>query len=236
MLVEAANSGYAAAAAASAMQRGAGRFRALALDMDGTVLDSERVLLRLWDEIAREKGFVFAWEVMVSTVGTTSDLTHRILTDAYPDAPHEEIRKEMARQYRLALGAGKVPPRPGLMQLLSHARAKGLAIGLCTSTRRATTEVAIKETGLAGWFDALVCAKEAAAGKPDPAPYLLMAERLGHKPTECIAVEDSPAGARSALGAGFTVAVVPDLVTPPQEIAERAVVLPTLADVIALIM
>ena len=93
-------------------------------------------------------------------------------------------------------------------------RAAGCPTALVTSTYRELTEVALDTIGR-GFFDVTVCGDEVAATKPDPSPYRRAAELLGVDPRECVAVEDSPTGTRSAVAAGATVLVVPAEVPVP---------------------
>jgi HAD superfamily hydrolase (TIGR01509 family) len=200
----------------------AARFRALILDMDGTTLDTERVLLKMWETAAREMGYIFAMDVMASTVGTTYAETLRMMDRAYPGAPHDGIRKEVSRRFQAARESGGIALRPGFHEIVRAARERGMALGICTSTRRASAEATLAAAGIAPLFDAMVCGGDTELGKPDPAPYLLAAERLGVQPGQCVAVEDSPSGARSALAAGMRVIVVPDVLAIPPDVAALA--------------
>ncbi|MDR3120662.1 MAG: HAD family phosphatase [Clostridiales bacterium] len=211
------------------------RYDALILDMDGTLVDTERALLDLWESTAREMGHIFARDVLISTVGTTYADTLSRMAEVYPDAPHDDIRKETSRRFQVLRAAGRVGLRPGAMALLDAVAPARLKLGLCTSTRRASAEATLASVGILDRFASIVCGDEVAAGKPDPAPYLLSAARLGVAPGACLAVEDSPSGARSALAAGMAVAVVPDMIPVPEDVAARATVLSGLSQVFALL-
>jgi beta-phosphoglucomutase-like phosphatase (HAD superfamily) len=93
-------------------------------------------------------------------------------------------------------------------------RSSGLPTALVTSTYRELTEVSLDTVGRE-FFDVVVCGDEVPATKPDPAPYRRAAELLGVDPRDCVAVEDSPTGTRSAEEAGATVLVVPGSVAVP---------------------
>jgi HAD superfamily hydrolase (TIGR01509 family) len=205
------------------------------MDMDGTLVDTERELIRLQGEVAREKGFHFDRAVMVSTVGTTYETSVRIMHDAYPDAPHAAIREEVGKRFSALRAEGGIPVRKGAHALLDAALTRGMVIGLCTSTQRPSVESTLNAADLTRYFTTTVCADEAEHGKPHPAPYLLAAKRLGVAPENCLVVEDSPAGARSALAAGMRVVVVPDLIPVPDDLADRVTVLDSLLEVIDLL-
>ena len=193
--------------------------------MDGTLIDSERALLDLWQLYALEAGYVFAREVMESTVGITYEDTIRVIAEAYPEAPHTDIRAKMSARMREKRENGEIGLMPGALAALEQVAALGLPIGLCTSTRGPSAVETLKTAGILNFFSAMVFGDEVSRGKPDPEPYLLIASKLGVNPADCLAVEDTPSGARSALAAGMDVAVVPDIVKAPAEIAEKVVVL-----------
>jgi HAD superfamily hydrolase (TIGR01509 family) len=210
--------------------RRAGRSTALILDMDGTTLDTERVLLKIWEAVARERGHIFSMDVMASTVGTTYKETIRMMEAAYPGAPHDDIRAEVSGRFRIARESGGIALRPGFREIVSRARQKCMKLGICTSTRRVSAEASVAATGIASCFDAMVCGDDVSRGKPDPEPYLLAAKRLGEPPDLCAAVEDSPSGVRSALAAGMRVIAVPDVLPIPADLAALVSVAADLAE------
>jgi beta-phosphoglucomutase-like phosphatase (HAD superfamily) len=93
-------------------------------------------------------------------------------------------------------------------------RAAGWPTALVTSTHRGLVDVALESIG-AEFFDVVVCGDEVPATKPAPDPYLVAATKLGVPAAGCVAIEDSPAGARSAEAAGCAVLVVPSEVPVP---------------------
>ena len=211
-------------------------FGAVILDMDGTVIDSERALLALWEAVSMSRGYAFSREAMMRTIGTTYNETIRIMEEAYPDAPHAEIREEMARRFREMRENGEIGLRPDVNEFLEKVYGRGISIGLCTSTRGSSARLTLENAGILKYFDALVCGDDVTRSKPDPEPYLLSAARLGLSPMECFVVEDSPSGARSALAAGMTVAVVPDLIPVPGDVAGRVKVIDSILQAIPLFM
>jgi HAD superfamily hydrolase (TIGR01509 family) len=214
----------------------ANAYKAVVFDMDGTLVDSERAMLDLWVSAARAEGFDFSREVIQKTIGTTNNDTMRIMAGEYPGAPHEAIRAQMSALYRGMRDRGEIGLRPGAREAIAAARALGLRIALCTSTGAASAELTLKSAGISDVFDAVICGGDVTRGKPDPEPYLTAAARLGVDPRECLAVEDSPSGARSALAAGMDVAFVPDIIPVPRDVADSpaAAVFENLAQIIPL--
>jgi len=210
-------------------------YKAVVFDMDGTLIDSERVLLDVWISVASEKGYVFSREIMETTIGTTTADTIDIMREAYPDAPHDEIRAEMSARFRELRENGLIGLRPGVLDALEVVYKAGMKIGLCTSTRSASAEATLKSLDIYRYFDAAAYGDEVTRGKPDPEPYLLAAAKLCIDPGDCLAVEDSPFGAMSALAAGMAVAFVPDVIPAPGDLADKIIILNNIAEIASLI-
>jgi HAD superfamily hydrolase (TIGR01509 family) len=178
-------------------------------DMDGTLVDSEKV----WDvglrELAIRYGGSLSDEARLRMVGTSALETMVILHDDLrqpwrdPDEGADWLDVRVAELF-----ADGLEWLPGARDLLTEVRAARLPTALVTNTRRSLVEVALGTLG-AHNFDAVVCGDDVPRTKPDPAPYLAAAASLGVDPARCVAVEDSPAGVASALGAGCAVLAVP---------------------------
>lgn len=194
-------------------------------DLDGTLLDSEK----LWDiplyELTEKLGGDLSIETRQAMVGTNVLVTMHLLyaevgiTDPSPDQLADGaawIQRRMTEVFRQDL-----PWRPGAADALATVRAAGLPMALVTSTERVLTEIALDTIGRS-LFDATVCGDEVdGLNKPHPEPYVKACRLLGVDPVACVAIEDSPTGTESAVGAGCTVLVVPCEV--PVEPGERRV-------------
>jgi HAD superfamily hydrolase (TIGR01509 family) len=191
---------------------------AVLFDMDGTLVDSEKV----WDvglaELAAHYGGTLSAAARRSMVGTSMvesmGILHSDLAQPWRDAAASTAWLE-ARVMEL-FGAGLVW-RPGARQLLSAVRAAGIPTALVTATRRPLVEVALRTIGPEN-FDAVVCGDEVMRTKPHPEPYLAAAELLAAPIGRCVAIEDSPTGVASATAAGAVVLAVPsEVVLEPGE-------------------
>jgi HAD superfamily hydrolase (TIGR01509 family) len=186
-------------------------------DMDGTLVDSEK----LWDislaELARHLGgelSVATREAMVgSSMWRTLDMMFDEVGLAHRPETMEEAAGWLSRRTEELFRSG-LPWRPGALEALRMARASGLATALVTSTERALVELALESIGREH-FDVVVCGDEVPATKPAPDPYLIASAKLGVEPGRCLAIEDSPTGAASASAAGCAVLVVPNEVPVP---------------------
>jgi len=191
--------------------------RAVLWDMDGTLVDSEK----LWDlaveELYRQHDRVLTAQVRESTVGGSSDSLMQIL---YADLGLDPDATEMARTadwvhgYVGELFEAGLPWCPGAEAILAELTAARVPTALVTNTQRDLAEKALNSIGRQ-YFSVTVCGDEVPRGKPAPDPYLRAAELLGVAPGDCLAVEDSVTGSTSAQLAGCAVLVIPNAVRVP---------------------
>ena len=108
--------------------------------------------------------------------------------------------------------------KPGIDEILAFLHEKGIKAAVATATPIELTLQHLEKIGVRGQFDRIVSAKQVAHGKPAPDVYLYACEQIGEAPQDCIAVEDSPNGIKSAYAAGCKPVMVPDLTQPDEEI------------------
>lgn len=191
--------------------------RAVLWDMDGTLVDSEK----LWDigiqELYRRHGRELSAAVRNSTVGGSSDSVMQIV---YADLGLEPDPVDIARtadwlhEYVGELFESGLPWCDGAREMLDELSAAGVTMALVTNTRRRLTEKALNSIGR-HYFAVTVCGDEVPAAKPSPDPYLRAAELLGVSPQHCLAIEDSVTGTASAGAAGCAVLVIPNEIEVP---------------------
>lgn len=188
------------------------RPEAVLWDMDGTLVDSEKLWTVALHEVMVGLGARLSDRARESMIGSNMRNSTLIMFDAAGRAPEPAALAETERVItdRMAeLLRGELPWRPGARAALRSVRAAGIPTALVTSTERGLTEVALDSIGRE-FFDVTVCGDEVdGQNKPHPRPYLLAAGLLGVDPAACVAVEDSVTGVTSAVAAGCTVLVVP---------------------------
>ncbi|KOQ75676.1 HAD family hydrolase [Stenotrophomonas maltophilia] len=191
---------------------------AVIFDMDGLMIDSERVALACWSEAADEFGLGLDEAVFLRMVGLGDRDTHALLrAQGIEDSVIEAVAARCHDLYEARTQTG-LPLRPGILELLELLKAHAVPRAVATTTRQPRANRKLAAAGLLPYFDAVITSGDVARPKPAPDIYLLAAQRLGQAPERCLALEDSPAGTRAALAAGMTVIQVPDLVHPDEEL------------------
>ncbi|MFC0506011.1 HAD family hydrolase [Micromonospora costi] len=184
-------------------------------DMDGTLIDSEK----LWDvaltELAETYGGTLSDAARKAIIGTSMADSMRIFHEDLGQ-PHRDpaVSAAWIDARILELFGTGLRWRPGALALLRAVRAAGIPTALVTSSVRPLVEVALETLGRDS-FDAVVCGDEVDAAKPHPEPYLTAARMLGVPIERCVAIEDSATGVASALAAGAAVLAVPAEVPLP---------------------
>ncbi|GAA0514496.1 haloacid dehalogenase [Saccharopolyspora subtropica] len=205
---------------------------AVLFDMDGTLVDSEKLWTIALADYARHRGGELTDATREAMVGSNMTRSMMMLLadigvpdpDAEVDAAATWVADRMAELFRNGL-----PWRPGAPEALRAVRDLGVPAALVTSTIRSLTEMALETLGRDN-FDVTVCGDEVGGrNKPHPEPYLKAARLLGVDPASCVAIEDSPTGVASAEAAGCTVIAIPCEV--PLQPGPRRVLRDSLTDV-----
>ncbi len=190
-------------------------------DMDGVIFDSERACLSCWEEIAEEYGMSGIEEVFRRCIGTNHAQTADIVEEAYAavlgEGIAEKLLRESSRRFHARYDGGNMPVKPGARELLTLLKEHGIPLGLASSTRRASVEKELGESGLLDFFDSITGGDAVKVSKPDPEIYLLAAGALGADPSRTWAIEDSYNGIRSAYAAGLRPVMIPDIIPPDEE-------------------
>lgn len=192
---------------------------AVVCDMDGLLVDSERLERRVWQAAAGDHGVEMSDDRFASFVGHPAEECDRLLGHYYGEAfDVSRFRDTCHRRMRTIVEQEGVPLRPGALEWIEFVRDLRIPLGLATSSAPALVRERLGD--LVSAFSAVVTRGDVARGKPHPDLYLEAAARLGVAPRASLALEDSPTGAKAALAAGMPVVVVPDLVPVPPNVSE----------------
>ena len=196
-----------------------GTSSAVIFDMDGVLLDSEPLHYEAVRQILAEQGVAFPLEDYFRYLGTTLTSTWDDLCDRYPVAmPFEQFEARYNDDVLAQYQAG-APLIRGARELVEQLRHAGVPVAVASSSHRQWVEAALTGAGLRQYFDQTTAGDEVSMGKPSPEIYLKAADKLGVDPAACIAVEDAPAGVKSATAAGMKVVLVRSELTNDLDLA-----------------
>ena len=189
---------------------------AVIFDLDGVLIDSERVWASARAQLTRERGGRWRDGTEREMMGMSSPEWSRYMEDELGvPLPAEEISAEVVRRLE-ALYRERLPLLPGARDAVERAGTRW-PLGLASSSNRPLIDLVLELAGLASRFAATVSSEEVDRGKPAPDVYLEAAARLGVEPPRCAAVEDSTNGILSAARAHMRVIAVPNPEFPPDE-------------------
>lgn len=186
-------------------------FEAIIFDMDGLLVDSEVVWYQAEDEMITDRGFVYSEEVREAIVGMRVDQFLAKLKAIYglPETLEQLIAELEGRMLHLI--PRMVKANPGAQAMIDYVIAHHIPHAIASNSSMNIINTTLESQGWGNIFAVRCTGDDETSGKPDPFVYLRAAERLGVAPERCLALEDSPNGAKAAVAAGMTCFVVPDL-------------------------
>jgi HAD superfamily hydrolase (TIGR01509 family) len=191
-------------------------------DMDGTLVDTEPYWIECEFELVEAHGGTWSYDHAHAIVGSDLQASGRYIREhGGVDLPIDEIVNQLLDGV-IARVRRAVPWRPGARDLLAELRVENIPCALVTMSWRRLADAIIAELPR-GSFAATIVGDEVRRGKPHPEPYLAAARALDVSPRDCVALEDSPTGVRSATAAGCHVIVVPHIVDVPKSRSHRQV-------------
>lgn len=211
--------------------------RGLIFDMDGLLIDTEKYYFRYWMESAAEFGFSMKPRHALAIRSLCAKYAQRYLKrELGADFDYHAVRARRRELIHEAVEQYGIQLKPGVTELLTYCREKGILTAVATATPTENAEIHLKHVGLRELFSVVVGGDSIENGKPGPDIYRKAASVLGLPPEECFALEDSPNGIIAAFSAGCHPVMVPDL-TEPDEMLKPLLYawVKTLGDVIPLI-
>lgn len=188
-------------------------------DMDGVILDSEKLYVRFWCEAARFYGYPMEKKHALSIRSMARPFAIEKLKGYFGhDFDYHKVHDKRIELMDKYIEENGIEAKSGAARLLSYLKENGYKVALATATKPDRTKRYLQALDLYGYFDEIVCASMVSRGKPEPDIYVFAAEKLGLEPSECLALEDSQNGIKSASSAGCKTVMVPDLDGPTPEI------------------
>lgn len=212
--------------------------KAVIFDMDGLMIDSERVTYDGYVKEFAKLGYdnytkEFYKKLLGKRVPEIFELHYRNFSR---DLDMETIIKNVHAYMAELFETVGVPVKPGLKELLSYLKENGYKTIVATSSQRARVDKILDLAGITEYFEAAICGDEVANGKPHPETFLKACEKLGVQPCEAIVLEDSEAGILAGWNGDIRVICVPDMKYPDPEYTEKCwKIVKTLHDVIPIV-
>jgi HAD superfamily hydrolase (TIGR01509 family) len=205
--------------------------RAIVFDFDGLILDTEEPVYRSWLEVYKAHGEDLPFERWVEIVGSTTGAfhpQHHLEERLGRPLPKDVLDSRIGRRTEMILANALLP---GVDQQVDAARARGLKLGVASSSTGEWVRGHLARLGILDRFDCLRCRDDVAKAKPDPDLYIAVLECLGVPAEEAFAIEDSPNGVTAAKRAGLRCVAIPNTITQSLDLSQADVVLSSLADV-----
>ena len=188
-------------------------------DMDGVILDSEKLYVRFWCEAGNFYGYPMQKFHALSIRSMARPFAIEKLQGYFgAEFDYDSVREKRIELMDAYVSQHGIEAKKGAQKLLGFLKENGYKVALATATPAQRAEEYLRRVDLLKYFDYVASARMVKNGKPKPDIYLFAAEKLGLKPEECLALEDSVNGVRSAAAAGCKTVLVPDLDNPEEQL------------------
>lgn len=182
--------------------------QAIVFDFDGVIADSEPVHERALLETVEAEGLTFTHEQYQTEIIGYDDrdafpAIYRMNGTPFDQAQADRLIESKTELLHRLISEGAVTPFPGTLDLARQAKARGIPIAICSGALQEEIGLMLEAFGAADVFEIIVAADDVARAKPDPAGYLLAAQKLGIDPAACACIEDTPTGIQAARAAGY---------------------------------
>ena len=196
--------------------------RAVIFDMDGTLLDSERIVLKAWQYVIDKYSLPFDLSLPYRSIGLNYDSMKTLfLSELGEDYPFDKYWGYAKQYLQNAKRRTAYPVKAGFDELCTYLKANKIGMYVATSTYHASAAKELEHSGILGFFDGIVGGDEITRGKPDPEIFITTAEKTGFEKSECLIVEDSSNGLRSGIASGIRTVFIKDIVDVPSEITDK---------------
>ena len=197
--------------------------RGVLFDMDGVILDSEKLYAKFWAEGCEYYGYHMTYPQALGMRSLNAQAGQEYLSSLFgPEISYPLVRAKRIERMDAYVEENGIEAKPGIFQLLDYLAARHIPYAITTASPNDRIQNHLGRLGLYERFDHICTAHEVPHGKPAPDIYLLGAKTIGVPPEYCLALEDSYTGILSAFRAGCLATIVPDLDQPGENILSIA--------------
>lgn len=196
------------------------KMQAVIFDMDGVILDSESVCDKIWESVAEKRGLENINGLIDLCRGLNRNDTISVLKKYYgKDFDGEEFLNTVRAKIRKTEEEGKLNLMPYAKECLDYLKPR-YRLCLASSTSKESVFRQLKKLQVFDYFETITTGDMVVHSKPDPEIYRLACKSINTAPENCVAIEDSPNGIKSASAAGLSVIMIPDRIQPDKEIKQ----------------
>jgi beta-phosphoglucomutase-like phosphatase (HAD superfamily) len=210
------------------------QFELIIFDLDGLLIDSERIALEQFLLTAEEFGIKIDHTVYTQCIGANAKRVDEILSIALSEhTDYLPFKAAWRGKYKSLMENHPIPLKLGAIEILKDIKSRQQNISLATSTETPQAIIKLSNAGITEYFDAVIGGDQVLHSKPAPDIFLRAAETFNVMPGKCLVLEDSENGVNAAINAGMKVIQIPDLVAPSAALRQQGhIILKSLQDVI----
>lgn len=191
---------------------------AVIFDMDGLMIDSERVTFEGYQHVLKKDNLTMSEETYKTLLGKTVKAVYELFASDYGDQYDvDQVIKEVHQYIADRFENDGVPLKKGLLELLKYLKENNYKTIVATSSHRSRVDLILKQAKITEYFDDSICGDEVTHGKPDPEVFLKACQKLNVSPDEALVLEDSESGINAAYNAKIKVIGIPDMKYPDEK-------------------
>lgn len=196
--------------------------KAIIFDMDGLMIDSERVTFECYQERLKDMNLTMDEEFYKTLLGKPIKGIYQRFCDVYGnDFPIENVIQDVHQLMAERFETEGVPVKKGLVELLHYLKDNNYKTIVATSSNRDRVDKILAQAKITEFFDDSICGDEVTKGKPNPEVFLKSCQKLGVNVDEAIVLEDSEAGIQASYDANIKVICIPDMKYPEKQYEEK---------------
>ena len=192
--------------------------KAVIFDMDGLMIDSERVTFEGYQHVLAKENLTMSEEKYKTLLGKPVKAVYDLFKEDYgPQYDVDQIIKDVHAYIAKRFETEGVPLKPGLVELLKYLKENNYKTIIATSSHRNRVDLIVKQAQIDQYFDDSICGDEVTKGKPNPEVFLKACQKLQVSPQDALVLEDSESGINAAYNADIKVIGIPDMKYPEEK-------------------